>query len=107
VIASWKIPTPSAMEVSLADVGSVAPVHSSYDVSRFEDWVPVIKTFWACGSPATYEPQCNLDGSLDGAWDALEKMGDLTVHPVWSSFFEFCKDQDWFQRRFMINNDSL
>ena len=98
VIPAWRIPTPSETEISLADVGSVAPVHSSYDVDRFDDWIPFIRTFWACGSPATYEPQCNLDGSLDGARSALRKMGDLTCHPVWASFFEICKGEGWFLR---------
>jgi hypothetical protein len=70
--------------------------------------MPVIETFWACGSPATYEPECNLDGSLYGARAALKRMSDLTVHPFWTTvFFTLFQEQSWFQRRFTINDNDL
>jgi hypothetical protein len=95
------------MEISLATAGSAEPVFTRYDVDKFELWLPMIQTFWACGSPATYEPECNLDGNLDGARAALERMGDLIVHPLWASFFALCQEQDWFRRRFTVNDNCL
>jgi hypothetical protein len=89
VIANWRFPTPAAMDRSLADVGDGSSGFSRYDVAKIGRFEPTMECFWACGSPATFEPTCNLDDHEDSVNEILDAIEDLHIHRSWGPVYRY------------------
>jgi hypothetical protein len=89
VIASWRIPTPAAVDRSLADNGDGSSGFSRYDVAETKRCEPFMELGWACGSADSFEPFCNLDYFAEGFERAMDRIGDLHAHRSWGLVYRY------------------